>query len=429
MKGSKVSKKEEIDNIKHRFPIERESPVVVDDGDITNFELDGCDSPNTTYAHYNDLQKQSMCNNKAYIGRYNIYLFYKEKFLIYPSEINFNFNWLEDDDNKDNEDYYQKETLTKFINKYFKNLHEFDESFSIYSDGINNNFWNKSCFIDEKLKLIIMISRDGAIDVFYNYYDERIKAKLDKIKEYFKKGFLKLKNKKNKYHISFLLQSPSGLYLRDSPINYYKQIKNIDIQELYELDIKKLIDSINEDKSGVYIFDGKPGSGKTGIAKYLSFVCKDKKFIFIPNNIAHCLANPEMLEILIENPNSILILEDAEEIVLSQDGERSTGLATLLNIADGIMGDCLKIKIIVTFNNLTSSRTIDKALLRKGRLLGEFKINELSIEKTKNLMKKLYDIDVDKSMTLAEIFNYKLEINNDENNEKGKESKKVGFVK
>jgi hypothetical protein len=43
-------------------------------------------------------------------------------------------------------------------------------------------------------------------------------------------------------------------------------------------------------------------------------------------------------------------------------------------------------------------------------LLGEYQIDNLSLEKTKVLMKKLHNIDVNEPMTLANIFNYNTKI-------------------
>lgn len=367
------------------------------------------------YIHYMNIKTNDL--NMNYIGRYNIYLYYKQNFNILPSQHTIFLEYILD------KKTFNYNLILDYIKVYFKDLIEFDNDFYINSD-YKKDFWCNSYLIDKISKIIICFSITGDILILYDFSNKETQKILNQLKEDYKKALkLKPKNKK-KYKISFLLSSSSGLTLQQQNIDYYNNKEKIDIQELYDLDISKIIENIKNDKSGVFIFNGDAGSGKTSLIKYLSCECRDKHFIFIPNNVAYCLSNPDMLPILINNPNCILILEDAEEIVLNKNGERSSGLATLLNIADGILGDCLKIKIIVTFNNLDSYKNIDKALLRKGRLLGQYNINELSLEKTKKLMRKLYDIDVEKSMTLANIFNYKNDINKDVIEEK---TNRIGF--
>ena len=61
--------------------------------------------------------------------------------------------------------------------------------------------------------------------------------------------------------------------------------------------------------------------------------------------------------------------------------------------------------IICTFN--TDLTAIDKALLRKGRLIAKYEFKELTIEKSKQLFESLgHDVNVKEEMTLAEIYNF-----------------------
>ena len=111
-------------------------------------------------------------------------------------------------------------------------------------------------------------------------------------------------------------------------------------------------------------------TGKTSYIRYLTSLI-DKKMIYIPPEYAHKIASPDFLTLLIANPNSILIIEDAENIVEERDGYRNASVANLLNVADGLLSDCLNIQILCTFNAHISK--IDKALLRKGRLIADRK--------------------------------------------------------
>ena len=54
---------------------------------------------------------------------------------------------------------------------------------------------------------------------------------------------------------------------------------------------------------------------------------------------------------------------------------------------------------------------IDKALLRKGRLIAEHKFEKLSLEETNKLLKHLNkDIIAKEGMTLADIYNIDIEV-------------------
>jgi ATP-dependent 26S proteasome regulatory subunit len=108
----------------------------------------------------------------------------------------------------------------------------------------------------------------------------------------------------------------------------------------------------------------------------------------------------------LENTNSILIIEDAEKVVLERDSRESSrqGVSNILNMTDGILGDCLSIQIIATFN--TSRDKIDSALLRKGRLIAEHKFDLLDVENSNKLLKYLEKNYVtSQPMSLTDIYN------------------------
>ena len=79
-------------------------------------------------------------------------------------------------------------------------------------------------------------------------------------------------------------------------------------------------------------------------------------------------------------------------------------ISNILNLTDGILGDCLNIQIIATFN--MARERIDSALLRKGRLVAEHKFDKLSIEESNLLLLHLgKNIVVNEPMSLADIYN------------------------
>jgi hypothetical protein len=146
-------------------------------------------------------------------------------------------------------------------------------------------------------------------------------------------------------------------------------------------------------------------SHNTSYLKYLTKFIKNKDILFIPPSMAEMLSEPSIIPFLMEKRNSILLIEDGEKVITDRQGNGSSaGVSNILNLTDGILGDCLNIQVIVTFN--MEKERIDQALLRKGRLIAEHKFDKLSIEETNRLLKHLKkDYVSDKPLMLADIYN------------------------
>ena len=83
----------------------------------------------------------------------------------------------------------------------------------------------------------------------------------------------------------------------------------------------------------------------------------------------------------------------------------SSVVSTILQLTDGLFSDYLNIKIICTFN--TSIDKIDKALLRKGRMIAYYEFKPLSFQKANEILNTMTEESTDVDMTLADIFNYR----------------------
>ena len=121
------------------------------------------------------------------------------------------------------------------------------------------------------------------------------------------------------------------------------------------------------------------------------------------------MTKPGFLPFLMQHPNSILIIEDAENIIhdrMQNNFLPNQAVANLLNLSDGLLGDAMHQQIICTFN--CDVKGIDPALLRDGRLVVEHKFDKLNPRNARRLCVELgisgNGEDIYEPMSLAEIY-------------------------
>ena len=80
-------------------------------------------------------------------------------------------------------------------------------------------------------------------------------------------------------------------------------------------------------------------------------------------------------------------------------------MSNLLNLSDGLLSDGFHIQIICTFN--TELSRIDKALLRKGRLIAAYHFGPLAADKAQALATTLGQTEptITEPTPLAELYN------------------------
>lgn len=209
----------------------------------------------------------------------------------------------------------------------------------------------------------------------------------------------------------------------DLELNYGKNFLEVD---------KKIKERLMERPNGLFMFHGLPGTGKTTYIKYLAGQIK-RDFIYIPTTmIEFFTSDPNCLHTLIQKPNSVIILEDAEKAILKRlgDGMDSSAVSSLLNLSDGILSDILKTSVIVTYN--CPKQDVDDALKRKGRLQVDYEFSSLSVDDAKKLAKSLkfskktIEEKIIAPMTLSEIYNLEKETEYYAETKKT-ETKRIGF--
>lgn len=204
--------------------------------------------------------------------------------------------------------------------------------------------------------------------------------------------------------LNILIQTPSGFEL--NPIEV--KCPDIDFDLNYNPDFKPIHDVIlerlSEDKSkGLVLLHGKAGTGKTNYIRYLINHLK-KKVIYIPPNMTNSISDPSLIKFFINHSNSILVIEDAENVLMKRASNSTQAIANILNLTDGLLSDCTNIQVIATFNSDILS--IDEALLRKGRLIAKYEFGELESEITEKLAIKIGS-DIRGKKVLADIYNSK----------------------
>jgi SpoVK/Ycf46/Vps4 family AAA+-type ATPase len=220
----------------------------------------------------------------------------------------------------------------------------------------------------------------------------------------------KFEKPRKKSQISLIKSEMGHLDTQD----YDLSSPEMDLELNYGSNFAKINDLIvkrlnKENDKGIVLLHGDPGTGKTSYIKYLTKLIKDKEILFIPPSMAEILSEPSIIPFLMDHKNSILIIEDAERVISDrQINGSSAGVSNILNLTDGILGDCLNIQIIATFN--MKREKIDPALLRRGRLIVEHKFEKLNTDETNRLLKHINkDVVVNEGLVLADIYNIDVE--------------------
>jgi hypothetical protein len=214
----------------------------------------------------------------------------------------------------------------------------------------------------------------------------------------------KRRQRRQPLEINMVIESSGVLDLK--PVQIKRTKLNLDL--FYEDDFREVDDLIRKRLArkkdrGIILLHGLPGAGKTTYLRYLIGKMK-KRVLFLSPAVAGNLMNPDFIELIMDNPDTVLIVEDAENIIMDRKYSPGSAVSNLLNISDGLLADFLNVQLICTFNS--SLAFIDPALMRKGRLIAKYEFGKLGIAKAQRLSDHLgFKVEVRNPMTIAEIAN------------------------
>lgn len=321
---------------------------------------------------------------------------------------------------------------------YGKSLKDFvkctDFAPLMYSKRQNKIIESESCYFHPDYEIFLTLTtdlsnewdkelyEDDTYKVKGVFYDNTNTAHFQRLPEFFDKYLQKYVSRESK--ISVLVKEHS-FDLRTHTIKPYQP----NLELMYNDDFipvhQHIKDTLTNQSKGVVLLHGLAGTGKTNYIKWLTSQIPEKRFIFVPTTIIHLLTDPSFIALLIDHKNSVLVLEDCENYIAERaaDNPHTDVVASILNIADGMLSDIVECQMICTFN--ASIDKIDTALLRKGRLIAEYRFKELTVEKCNQYLASIDSSEtVDKPMTLAELTN----LNEKSYKEKTPEKQPIGFL-
>src|SRR5262249_25245644 len=154
------------------------------------------------------------------------------------------------------------------------------------------------------------------------------------------------------------------------PIDDKHHLKQELLQLHYGEDLAEWADGFRAglNEPGISILCGESGTGKTSFIRHIMCsLSKTHRFYFIPVNNFNLLATGSLMDFWkseqrdYPKAQKVLVLEDAETLMLERNHDNHTPVSSLLNLTDGLITEYVKLHLIATLNCKRDS--LDQALL------------------------------------------------------------------
>lgn len=402
-----------------------------------NLDLHGSDQHGNIFNFKRYFEKEYQCETSSISIENSFDLsiipeFFKRFSFMYHTNFTVKFDWVKNGLDIDN---IFKDATSKIRPSLYFKVKDFIVLLSVVekneeegSGGYEEiDYAPRKSSSEEKEKKVIT-SSNSKVYVTITYPSDKLYEQINDELRFMEDYIL---NEKNKNYVHVLIKNSYGDYDFE-PLDI--KMPKMDLELNYGENFKKIYDKIvhklSNNNKGLYMFHGEPGTGKSSFIKYLTKQV-NKDFIFIPSSfIDKFISDPDIFSILLRKKKSVIILEDAEKIIISRDREENQNISTLLNISDGILSDILELSVILTYN--CDDTKIDKALKRKGRTMVDYIFNKLSVDDSKKLAEnlKFKEDQIEKikePMSLSEIYNMNEENKFYDDNELEDKNKIIGF--
>lgn len=113
--------------------------------------------------------------------------------------------------------------------------------------------------------------------------------------------------------------------------------------------------------------------------------------VIVPPALTNKITDPAMVDVFMDKAGEkpyVLIIEDADTILIPRESDNIAEVSTLLNLTDGIIGQSLDIRVVLTTNTGHKFKP-DPALTRPGRLCREIEFPWLVREQALKIAEKL----------------------------------------
>jgi len=243
---------------------------------------------------------------------------------------------------------------------------------------------------------------------------------------------LPAKDKKKDLPFFYMLRRDSDEFSTEEIVNSAPVMDDEEMTLCYGADALSWLDEFAqrtvEKSGGITILDGPPGTGKsTLISLMMHRLAKTHVFYTLPVGQQESLSAPGMVAFW-QSQNGrhpkavkVIVMEDAEKILFQRRSDNNEAVSALLNIADGLMGQMLRVHVLCSLNQ--GMEHLDPAIVRPGRLRSYRHVGLLSRSQAERLAaKKELPFRADpkrESYTLAEVFHEKAY--------EAKARKKMGF--